>query len=198
MNEIWKDVVGYEGIYQVSNKGRVKGLYRKICKSNGVIQYRKERIISQCLNGDGYYHLKISKDGKSKTVRVHRLVAEAFIPNPNPKLLTDVNHIDYNRKNNNVSNLEWLSFHDNIRHSAERGHYKKNGTKNGRCVKIKLLDKDNVLIKEFDYIKECCEYIKELEKIETKISSIHDSIKKHFDGQRNAPYLGKYYFEKNA
>ena len=98
--ETWKSVVGYEGLYEVSDLGRVKSLW-----------YGREKILKPQKDGWGYPHVILCKDGKKKTLKVHRLVAEAFIPNPNN--LATVNHKDEVKTNNIVSNLEWMSQQDN-------------------------------------------------------------------------------------
>lgn len=99
MEEIWKAVVGYEGLYEVSNLGRVKSLH----------YYGGDRqaIIKQSKRTDGYMHIGLSKNGICRSLVVHRLVAQAFIPNPDG--LEMVNHKDEDRTNNNVSNLEWCT-----------------------------------------------------------------------------------------
>lgn len=103
--EIWKDIAGYEGIYQVSNYGNVKSLERE-CKGNkGIVYIKKEKILTPTINSSGYYHTILRKDGKSIAAYVHRLVAEAFIPNPNN--LPIINHKDEDKTNNNLINLEW-------------------------------------------------------------------------------------------
>lgn len=99
MKEIWRDIVGYEGLYQVSNLGRVFSIKKSI-----VLKPRDRRHYLAV----GLYRGK--KD--YKTYYVHRLVAQAFIPNPNN--LPQVNHKDCNRYNNSISNLEWVSVQDNI------------------------------------------------------------------------------------
>ena len=108
--EIWKDIKGYEGLYQVSNIGRVKRLETKTkCFDNGkTTAYRvvKERILKPHLrDNNGYASLLLSKNSKIKRFLIHRLVAESFIDNPNNYPL--VMHKDNDRQNNNLSNLQW-------------------------------------------------------------------------------------------
>lgn len=101
--EIWKDISGYECKYKISNYGRIKSLnYGKT---------QKEKIRKTQLN-KGYAKVNLSKNGKVKHYLVHRLVAEAFIPNPNN--LTEINHKDENKENNHVSNLEWCTHKYNM------------------------------------------------------------------------------------
>ena len=120
--EIWKDVVGYEGYYQVSNTGIVRSVDRLISKSNGINQLRRGKVKSQMLNADGYYAVKLSKRGKDKTLRVHTIVAEAFLNKPSNT--HEVNHKDFNRTNNNISNLEWVTHRENVAHTvAAKRHF---------------------------------------------------------------------------
>lgn len=110
MTEEWRDIQGYEGLYQVSNLGRVKSLAREMSESHKGTPYTRhypERILSEGNDGAGYKLCWLSKNGKGKSIRVHRLVALAFIPNPNN--LRYVNHRDENKANNNVENLEWCT-----------------------------------------------------------------------------------------
>lgn len=120
MKEVFKDIAGYEGKYQVSNLGHVKSL-----------KYGKERILRPGKNGDGYLHVILCKNGKPKKYKVHRLVTQAFIPNPDN--LPCVNHKDQNKKNNKASNLEWCDNQYNVRYSIA----KKIGCfKDGKLIKV--------------------------------------------------------------
>ncbi|MBQ0112046.1 MAG: HNH endonuclease [Bacteroidales bacterium] len=107
MNEIWKDVVNYEGLYQISNKGNVKRLYK-----NG------SRIVKP--SNRLYQDVDLSKNGVHKRQAIHRLVALHFIPNPNPNIKKEVNHIDGNKHNNCVENLEWVSQKENQEHAEKQ------------------------------------------------------------------------------
>ena len=110
MEEIWKDVVGYEGYYQVSNLGRVKSLDR--ISSNG--RKIKGKILSTKVNTPPYYpRVSLSVNGKMKLVQVHRLVAQAFVYNPDPEHKTQVGHKDESRTNNRADNLEWVTPKEN-------------------------------------------------------------------------------------
>lgn len=112
MKEIWKDVKGYEGLYQVSNLGHVRSL-----------KYGKERVLKEGTDRDGYLHVGLCLNCCQKTYKVHRLVADVFISNPNN--LPQVNHIDGNKTNNNVENLEWCTQKQNIHHAHNTGLHPK-------------------------------------------------------------------------
>lgn len=118
-NEIWKDVVGYEGLYQVSNLGNVKSLDRK--RFNGrVMANKKGQIMKQYVLKDGYCSTRLCKDGEVKNHLIHRLVAIAFLPNP--QNLPQVNHKDENKQNNKLNNLEWCDrlYNNNYGTTKER------------------------------------------------------------------------------
>lgn len=122
IEEVWKDVVGYEGLYFVSNTG-------KIC-SNSIVTNRKNRwggyskytkkgtLKSFFKKENGYLCVHLYKDNKESSLYVHRIVAEAFIDNPLKK--EEVNHKDFNKENNSVENLEWCSTKENIDHAIKK------------------------------------------------------------------------------
>lgn len=112
MEEIWKDIKGYEGLYQVSNFGKIKSIPRHGTRKN-------MHIISQNYNRCGYKIVNLYKNAKGKTKTVHRIVAETFMKNTLNK--EDINHIDGNKDNNNVTNLEWTSHKENMKH-ARKNH----------------------------------------------------------------------------
>lgn len=122
--EQWKNIEGYEGLYQVSNEGRIKSLHREIIYKDGRKKVLEERILHNFISDLGYYHVMLSKDGVSKRYKVHRLVAKAFIPNPDN--LPVINHKDENPKNNVVENLEWCTQGYNVHYGTmiERGRKK--------------------------------------------------------------------------
>lgn len=112
--EEWKNIKNYEGLYQVSNKGRIKALPRTWKCTNGGTRSHEEIILSQANGTKGYKLVHLSKNGISKTYKVHRLVAEAFIPNTNN--LPQINHKDECKENNSVENLEWCTNEYNNRY----------------------------------------------------------------------------------
>jgi hypothetical protein len=132
MEEIWKDVIGYEGLYQVSNMGRVKSLPR----FDRIGRLHKGCILSQCVQRGGYLYVQLSVDGKQKPSKIHRLVAEAFIPNIEAK--ATVNHKNCNKHDNTVDNLEWCTNLENIAHAKLNGLLKGQSNPNEKNGRAKL------------------------------------------------------------
>lgn len=120
MQEVWKPVVGYEGLYEVSNKGRVKSLVRAIYDINTktVINYKREKYLTGRANGRGYPIVRLVKNGVEKNMYIHRLVGIAFIPNP--KNLPVINHLDSDPTNNCVENLEWCTQKHNMEYAVDQ------------------------------------------------------------------------------
>lgn len=140
--EIWKQIKGYEGIYEISSLGRVKSLSReKKSKGNG-ITITDERYIKYPLIK--YPHVTLHKKGIKKTALIHRLVAEAFIPNPDNKL--EVNHKDGNSKNFSIDNLEWVTKSENQLHAYKFGLV--SPIKGEKNILSKLSDKQVLDIRE--------------------------------------------------
>ena len=117
--ETWKDIVGYEGWYQVSDMGNVRSLTRTFVDIMGRTRTHKGRVLKLSENSDGYKSQNLLKFGESKGFKVHRLVAMAFIPNPENK--PEVNHKDGVKSNNIKDNLEWATHIENMRHAISYG-----------------------------------------------------------------------------
>lgn len=131
MKEAWKDIKGFEGIYKISNKGNVKSLPRKRKDKNGnpTIKVNEKVLKFKICPKHGYYRVTLCKNSKQKYCSVSRLVALHFIENKSN--LPEVNHIDEDKSNNSVSNLEWITRIDNVRHGTgiERSAKKRKGKK---------------------------------------------------------------------
>lgn len=152
MEEIWRDIKGYEGCYQVSNFGRVKSLDRYVATTGNSSGQRfiKGKIKKQndwnIKNGGSYYAVSLSKNNKNVRYLVHRLVAEAFIPNPDN--LPCINHKDENKYNNNVENLEWCT----IEYNNKYGTARKRGSEKTRKPILKFDTNGNLLKKYISLI----------------------------------------------
>ena len=111
-SEVWKDVVGFEGLYKVSDKGNVRSVARK----DSIGRKCGGRMLKPGYDKDGYLRVNLYKNGKQKTRFIHRLVAGAFIPNPNG--YSEINHRDENKVNNYANNLEWCTREHNVNHGT--------------------------------------------------------------------------------
>ena len=148
MEEVWKDIKGYEGLYQVSNLGRIKSL-KRFKKNHSKLQKVNEKILKLYINKrNGYVYRNLNKNSLEKNHRVHRLVAETFIPNPNN--LPQINHKDGNKQNNCVDNLEWCTCKENMQHAYKLGLANNNNQK----IKVLQYDLKNNLIAKYDSLLE--------------------------------------------
>jgi len=151
--EIWKNVVGYEGVYEVSNLGRFKSLAR-IVKVRDFEYLRKERVRRIKPDAYGYIPVVLQVDGVSKTSKIHIEVAKAFIPNP--KKLPEVNHKDGDKGNNCVGNLEWSTRSDNMYHASATGLRHKVKLNETKVREIRELKKQGMLNREIADIYGVC------------------------------------------
>lgn len=189
--EIWKPIAGYEGLYEVSNLGRVKSIERyteyKNCKSTHRIGI-KSKVNGRVVKGRiccGYHYVGLTKEGVCKNYRVHRLVAMTFIPNPNN--LPIINHKDENRLNNSVGNLEWCDQKYNANYGNAR---KKLSSSLIKSIGVKIIQKD----KKGNFIA-IYNSIQEAERATgVKHQLIGKVANKKYDKQNN----GKYYKRTTA
>lgn len=115
MEELWKDIKGYEGLYQCSSWGNIRSLDRYIPWRNGYKQFRKGQIIKPKQNKNGYLQFALNKNGQRKMVYVHIIIAKTFL---DPNIISEtVNHKDGNKLNNRIDNLEWCSYSENNKHA---------------------------------------------------------------------------------
>ena len=132
MEEIWKDIEGYEGLYQVSNIGRVKSLTTGNLKALTLFK-------------NSYHKLVLYKHNKQSTFYIHQLVAKAFIHNPDNKIT--INHIDGNKLNNNVNNLEWTTYLENMTHAIKNNLINNVGESNrgSKLSESQVIEIDNII-----------------------------------------------------
>ena len=131
MPEEWRPVVGFEGLYEVSDLGRVRSLPRVAYRANSTVLNFKGALKKSNLMSAGYHHVTITRDGVSSQRLVHVLVAEAFLPNPDG--LPEVNHLNLDQLANVPSNLEWSSHQRNIAHARDHGRLHGFTNKRRRC-----------------------------------------------------------------
>lgn len=145
MEEIWKDIAGYEGLYQVSNLGNVKSLNYNHTGKPKKLAFKRHK--------SGYLTVMLCKDGKNKNRSIQTLVANSFIENPDCKPC--VNHIDGNKENNTVGNLEWVTYSENTRHAIEIGLRGDGRFMSGRTGALNPLSKHvNQFTKDGEFVKE--------------------------------------------
>lgn len=150
MIEEWKDIEGYEGLYEISNLGRVRSLDRIVVYSNGRKYFYKGEILKLKVDKYGYNIISFCKNGKHKTYTIHRLVASAFIPNTENKSCID--HINTIKTDNRVENLRWVTNKENMNNPLTLNKYFGKSNHNSRSVF--QFNKNMELIKKWDTIKD--------------------------------------------
>lgn len=164
--EQWRDIAGYEGLYQVSDHGRVK----RVDRGN---------ILVPCRTTDGYLRVKLCRHGVQCSICVHRLVAAAFIQNQDNK--PEVNHIDGNKTNNRADNIEWVTHHENVLHACRTGlrdreEYRRTAIANGKKASRAIIRSDGVV---FDSMSEAARAIG---KTQTAVFNVCKGIRKTAGG----------------
>jgi hypothetical protein len=134
MEEVWKDIEGYEGLYQASTHGRIRSVNRIIYTTDNKIREQPGKILSPGKNNRGYYNVVLYKNKKAKTIFIHRLIATTFIENTYNKVW--INHIDGVKANNKISNLEFSTISENIKHAFKNGLNKPNRAMVGRFGRL--------------------------------------------------------------
>ncbi len=176
MVEVWKDISGYEDLYQVSNFGRVRRLKGFICvndfkRNRAYIKVIGEKVLKQFSDNNGYMTINLH----GKRFRVHRLVANAFIPKIKGKNI--INHIDGNKANNYVYNLEWCSYKENSIHAVKIGLH---NNFNPKKTNVVMLSDNGEIIKRFNSITEAYNYFGL--SYRGSISEVCKGKRKHFKG----------------
>lgn len=151
--EIWKPISEFEDLYEVSNYGNVRAKDRYVNTATGIRHY-KSRMLIQEKTRDGHYRVALCNAGYKKRILVHRLVASAFIPNPNNYPV--INHIDGNPANNYVSNLEWTTIQENVLHAYKLGLLDITKTKEANSIPIVMYAVGtNKVLQNFPSMVEC-------------------------------------------
>ena len=172
IQEEWRDIKGYEGLYQVSDMGRVKSLERVIIRKNGTKLPVKERILKSGIDKDGYLRVALGNSkGKRKLFLVHRLVCKAFHENPENKPC--VNHIDENKTNNTASNLDWCTVVENLNY----------GTRNVRSAKTRSKP-----VGQYTRNEELIRVWQSTNEVERQLGFNHSHISKVALGKRKTAY----------
>lgn len=158
MNEIWKDIKGFEGLYKISNLGRVKSMAKEWTCCKGGKRNKEETFMSICTNAQ-YYNFNLRKNNVKTFCNLHRILAEHFIPNPDNK--PEVNHINGNKHDNRLENLEWVTCSENIKHAFDKGLKKQ--YKRGRhytAKPIMVIDVKSNMTISFPCVKDASEKMK--------------------------------------
>lgn len=194
--EIWKAIEGFEGLYEISNQGVVRSSGREIVYADGRVYKYKQQVRKLTLN-KGYLYVTLRKNGQTYSRKVHRLVAQAFIPNPLKK--TCIDHVNTNKLDNRADNLRWVTHSENMMNDITRRNMSnrlkewladkivKVKKEKGYIKKVFQFNKDGELIKEFDSMAEA-----------SKITGIClSSISQNCNGSTSYSHAGGYLWSFN-
>ena len=177
MIEEWRPVEGYEGLYEVSNTGRVRSLDRYVKGKGESYRLRKGSILSLVKSNLGYLQVSLCCNGKYKTINVHRLVAQTFILNPDN--LPEVNHKDEDKTNNSIENLEWCTAKYNMNFGTRQERYRNTMLERGHWSGLSNEEyhrkwyqenKEKILMQKKEYRR------KRKEQIQNNVKSLNDQI----------------------
>lgn len=187
--EVWRDVKDYEGLYQVSNLGRVKSLERYVKHYTGSDKLLSERILKQPITNTGYCIVGLCKNGIPAKIKTHRLIAQAFISNPENKPYID--HINTIKTDNRVENLRWVTHKENMNNTLTKKHHKENnpfkdkyGKDNLRARAVLQYDLNGKFIKEWECAMQ----------VQRELGILHNNITKVCKGERKTAggFIWKY------
>jgi len=177
MKEIWKDIEGFEGLYQVSNLGKIRSLDKWVNNKYGTKTFKKGRVLKNSLiKSTGYYRVSLSKDNSFISKSVHQIVAKAFLKNPNN--YTQINHKDENKSNNSADNLEWCDCNYNNNYGQHSINISKARRKNKKGFKkVIQYDKNLNIINTFESTRQAS---RELKMNQSAISRCCRGVQKYY------------------
>lgn len=151
MDEVWKDIDDFEGYYQISNFGRIRSCDRYVNSKSGSKRLVRGNIHNCYVGHGGYYYISLYKDNKHRLCTLHRLIAKAFLPNPND--LPCIDHINTDRKDNRIDNLKWVSYLENNKNEITIKHKKESMN----LYRVEQLSEDKEVIAEYISTREASE-----------------------------------------
>lgn len=189
-NETWKDIPGYEGLYMVSNLGNVKSLQRIVRANTCGARKISEKMLTPCKSSSGYYLVVLCKNGKHKSHYVHRLVAQAFIPNPYS--LREVNHKNEDKEDNIVSNLEWCDrkYNANYGTGVERQKISRMKNPNDKIARAIAGLKNSKRVAQVSLDGDVLAIFDSMRQASAIVGVHHCTISKHCMGKIARPALG--------